>query len=357
MMYCKNKETIDHFLNTGLFYPHKNDMYKILNENCVDIQWSNIKKGYFILNETLIRELLSCGMCEKRLSTSLQSIASKELREKAKHFFSTWPFYDDTFSQIEKEEFQRHVSRKIEDCKVAFEAEFSNREFHDLIKDTFRPAMVKMIMTIFDLDSNIHRELADASYLIIDFMQSDGSNHDTDELLKAISFIEKLSVNMSERWSLSPSLIANVIVDGVDPVVNLLINAILEYAGGIDKPEDEFIQSVLLNYPAFQYLVRYTKQETNVSGTHLPAGSKLYLSIGSANFRRTLETSTNTGRPLTFGSGLHACLGHQLSIVALKVVYKLFSKKKRLNINWESCEYSTHSGSAAIRSLMGTLYE
>ncbi|MFI7633421.1 cytochrome P450 [Nonomuraea sp. NPDC049400] len=81
-------------------------------------------------------------------------------------------------------------------------------------------------------------------------------------------------------------------------------------------------------------LPRYLKEETEVSGTHLPKGTTVVCSMAAANrdesvFGNAAELDlTRTPNPhLAFGSGAHSCLGQALARTELQVVLEVLLRK------------------------------
>ncbi|MEQ4719792.1 cytochrome P450 [Nonomuraea sp. B19D2] len=81
-------------------------------------------------------------------------------------------------------------------------------------------------------------------------------------------------------------------------------------------------------------LPRYLKEETEVSGTHLPKGTTVVCSMAAANrdesaFDNAAELDlTRTPNPhLAFGSGAHSCLGQALARTELQVVLEVLLRK------------------------------
>jgi cytochrome P450 len=80
---------------------------------------------------------------------------------------------------------------------------------------------------------------------------------------------------------------------------------------------------------------RVTTREVEVGGVRLPAGAKLILSLASANHdpRRFPEPETfEIGRPnarthLSFGKGIHFCLGQNLARIEAEVVLSILADR------------------------------
>ncbi|MFC7641006.1 cytochrome P450 [Streptosporangium lutulentum] len=81
-------------------------------------------------------------------------------------------------------------------------------------------------------------------------------------------------------------------------------------------------------------LPRYLREETAVSGTHLPKGTTVVCSMAAANRDESAFESadqmdlTRSPNPhLAFGAGAHSCLGQALARTELQVVLEVLLRK------------------------------
>jgi len=101
-----------------------------------------------------------------------------------------------------------------------------------------------------------------------------------------------------------------------------------------DDPEklNAFIEEVFRLESAFQGHFRWLKQDTEMHGTKLPRGSRIFLMWASGNRdERFFENPDelipgrkNGKKHLTFGHGIHACIGRELARMEIRVVLKAF---------------------------------
>lgn len=109
----------------------------------------------------------------------------------------------------------------------------------------------------------------------------------------------------------------------------------------------QFIDETLRWSPPVQILFRDALVDSEISGVTIPKGARILIATGSANrdetvFRNPDEFDLNRPRSemdktVTFGAGVHYCLGAQLakfeSQIALKAVLNRFSSLELLNKN------------------------
>lgn len=100
------------------------------------------------------------------------------------------------------------------------------------------------------------------------------------------------------------------------------------------QPEliERFIEEIFRTESAFQGHFRLTTAALHYHGVDIPANSRLFLSWGSANrdprFWENAETfdihRSNVKKHLTFGHGVHACIGRELARMEIQIVVKQF---------------------------------
>lgn len=101
-----------------------------------------------------------------------------------------------------------------------------------------------------------------------------------------------------------------------------------------EDPEklNAFIEEVFRLESAFQGHFRWVKQDTEMHGIPLPRGSRIFLMWASGNrdermFEHPDEIipgRKNGKKHLTFGHGIHACIGRELARMEIRVVLKAF---------------------------------
>lgn len=100
----------------------------------------------------------------------------------------------------------------------------------------------------------------------------------------------------------------------------------------IDGLLPAFIEEVFRLEAAFQGHFRWTKTATELNGVALPADSRLFLMWASGNRdERVFDAPDeirldrpNGKKHLTFGHGIHACIGRELARTEIRIVLKAF---------------------------------
>lgn len=119
--------------------------------------------------------------------------------------------------------------------------------------------------------------------------------------------------------------------------------------GKMDQPSlPAFVSEVLRLHSPVQITGRKTSQEMVLGGVHLPVGSILTLCVGAANrdpkhFKNpdALDISRDSKQHLSFGYGIHHCLGSQMAqieaIEMLKIMIPILGQFNLTGpIKWEN---------------------
>ena len=108
---------------------------------------------------------------------------------------------------------------------------------------------------------------------------------------------------------------------------------------------------------AFQGHFRLVKEDTELHGVKLPKGSRLFLLWASGNrderfWERPDEIDidrSNLKKHITFGYGIHACLGRELARMEIRIVLAELLKRTR---NLSSAGRAPHVASLFTRTLV-----
>lgn len=106
-----------------------------------------------------------------------------------------------------------------------------------------------------------------------------------------------------------------------------------------------FIEEVFRLESAFQGHFRWTKAEHELNGFTFPRGSRIFLMWASGNrdenvfenADQIILNRTNGKKHLTFGHGIHACLGRELARMEIRIVLREFlTRTSDLQLNGEA---------------------
>lgn len=101
---------------------------------------------------------------------------------------------------------------------------------------------------------------------------------------------------------------------------DLIGNALLQFTDADRERIPEFVDDALRLDPPSQSVRRWTLEDVEISGTTIKAGSMVLLFIGAANH------DPNAGSHLSFGRGIHHCLGAALAKLEVEVALAAFPK-------------------------------
>ncbi|MBQ0758429.1 MAG: cytochrome P450 [Zhongshania sp.] len=162
----------------------------------------------------------------------------------------------------------------------------------------------------------------------------DPSNPMTDQ--QVVSSIFQLLVAGSDSSATSMGNALKLLIENPD------IEA--EIRADMDKL-DSFIEEVFRLEAAFQGHFRWTKTDTELHGVALPAGSRVFLMWAAANRDETIfenpdqiDLNRHNGKKhLTFGHGIHACIGRELARSEIRIVLRAFlSRTANLKITGDA---------------------
>jgi cytochrome P450 len=146
------------------------------------------------------------------------------------------------------------------------------------------------------------------------------------------------------------SAMHQLLIAGSDSSATTMGNAVkmmLENRGIEQQLRDDpqkipaFVEEVLRLDSAFQGHFRWARTDCELHGVHMPRGSRIFLMWASGNRDErfwdnpeTIEIGRKNGRKhLTFGHGVHGCLGRELARMEIRIVLReLLARTSKLNL-------------------------
>ncbi len=169
-----------------------------------------------------------------------------------------------------------------------------------------------------------------------------------DDLITAILRAEVDGDHLSELESLGFFIL--LLVAGNETTTNLISNALLSFDENPGAMEEirsdpglipQAIEEVLRYRSPVQSIYRVAKNETEIRGVRVPAGSIMVPWIGSANRDESVFTDADKfdihrkeNRHIAFGEGIHYCLGAPLARLESRVALEtLIQKYKSISVD------------------------
>jgi cytochrome P450 len=238
----------------------------------------------------------------------------------------------------------------------------------DVVKDFAQPLPVLTICDILGIDVQDHHYLKelgitmtksldlyisykemvmvnDAAKKFVDFFKVQIANKtitpDNGLLSKLIQDNKELNAGLSERQLISIGIF--LFIAGQETLSGLISNGIydlLKHPEEFKKLKDDpdlivsSIEEILRFDSTVQLLGRIAKEDYKIRGIIIPAGSAVTLVIGSANRDEEVFSNPNKfqierspNKHLSFGSGIHFCLGDWLARRQAQLGISAFSKR------------------------------
>jgi cytochrome P450 len=118
------------------------------------------------------------------------------------------------------------------------------------------------------------------------------------------------------------------------------LNVLLSHPEAVDfmargaAEAEQCVEEILRFEPPGHFVIRYAAEEREIAGVRVPAGSRVLLLIGAANHDPNrypdpmrFDPSRIESRPLTFGAGVHFCLGAPLTRMEGAVAFPLLFQR------------------------------
>ncbi|MFG2313161.1 cytochrome P450, cyclodipeptide synthase-associated [Streptomyces sp. NPDC048566] len=268
----------------------------------------------------------------------------------------------------------RHQVRAIRANAAELVAPFLTRGEMDLVNDFGKPLAVQVTLEVLGLDKRDWRRVSGWLDGVTEFITSvaltaerhrhclerasalegyivpiieERRRRPGEDLISALCAVEFDDVVMSNRDV--TALITNVLVAAVEPAdktLGLLFRHLIEHPGQLAEVRRDpallpaAIAETLRYTPPVQLIPRHAENEVVLAGTPIPAGATVFCMIGAANrdpdafsapdtfdiHRSDLGTArsfTAAAQHLSFGSGLHQCVGTAFARAEIETVAAL----------------------------------
>lgn len=189
-----------------------------------------------------------------------------------------------------------------------------------------------------------------------------------DDLLSSL-----VAAQLEDNQKLSEEeLLANailILIAGHETTTNLIGNSVINLLRHpdqlqliLDDPDTipGAVEEVLRYDPAVQLIRRIVKEDTEYGGVKLRIGDSMTLLLGAANrdpraFEdpERFDILRKNNHPLTFGAGIHYCLGAELARTEARIALRqLFKRMPNLKLANEPIEYKGPFGLRGPKRLM-----
>ncbi len=162
----------------------------------------------------------------------------------------------------------------------------------------------------------------------------------------------------------------NLLIGGHETTINAIA---LGTIGLLQRPEviaelvadpsliGSTVEEILRYYPIFDVMVRVAKEDVEIGGVTIEADDGVVLALGSTNRDEeqfpdagTFDVRRGDRHHMTFGHGIHQCLGQNLARVELEIVFSTLLRRiptLRLAIDVDSVPFKVTSTITGVFSL------
>lgn len=173
-----------------------------------------------------------------------------------------------------------------------------------------------------------------------------------------ISLLVEAQAENNDRLS-QEELLANailILIAGHETTVNLIANGICNFMAYPEQKQlmlddsstiSGAIEEILRYDPPVQIVRRLSNQPFDIGGVHIPPGEAITILIGACNRDPRVHKEPDRfdilrkdNRHLTFGAGIHYCLGAELARTEARIAFRrLFHRAPDLVVTSSSIEY------------------
>lgn len=346
------------------------------------IMWEESLNSWVIVNnQTAKRVLNSSDFTANRKKQFIDKLdASYEQKLILKDFHSNWLMYmeGDDHKSLRKK-IQKPVSKirkKIPEISEKATNEILsdiNKEEFNAISDVVKPYSNLVLSKIFGLSIIDYQNILKVSTEAVNFLwypnpTETDIEQTVESILKTTNYINKIiddkSYNEDGLFSLmlqnisveSEFIIAlvNMVIDGHEPFQSSLSNLIFYYIHIKEKVGSEMTDKDLVNEsiriePPFSYCARECVNDTYIEGNQINNGDRLMVVLYVSNNIEEFENNSKTENceyskknNLSFGHGMHYCLGAQITLLSLEKFIEIF-KQIDDQYKWQINDYSSET--------------
>ncbi|MEB8059671.1 cytochrome P450 [Staphylococcus xylosus] len=344
--------------------------------------WEESLNSWVIVNnQTAKRVLNSSDFTANRKKQFIDKLdASYEQKLILKDFYSNWLMYmeGDDHKSLRKK-IQKPVSKirkKIPEISEKATNEILsdiNKEEFNAISDVVKPYSNLVLSKIFGLSIIDYQNILKVSTEAVNFLwypnpTETDIEQTVESILKTTNYINKIiddkSYNEDGLFSLmlqnisveSEFIIAlvNMVIDGHEPFQSSLSNLIFYYIHIKEKVGSEMTDKDLVNEsiriePPFSYCARECVNDTYIEGNQINNGDRLMVVLYVSNNIEEFENNSKTENceyskknNLSFGHGMHYCLGAQITLLSLEKFIEIF-KQIDDQYKWQINDYSSET--------------
>ncbi|MCD8851391.1 cytochrome P450 [Staphylococcus xylosus] len=335
------------------------------------IMWEESLNSWVIVNnQTAKRVLNSSDFTANRKKQFIDKLdASYEQKLILKDYYSNWLMY------MEGDD-HKSLRKKIPEISEKATNEILsdiNKEEFNAISDVVKPYSNLVLSKIFGLSIIDYQNILKVSTEAVNFLwYPNPTETDIDQtvesILKTTNYINKIiddkSYNEDGLFSLmlqnisveSEFIIAlvNMVIDGHEPFQSSLSNLIFYYIHIKEKVGSEMTDKDLVNEsiriePPFSYCARECVNDTYIEGNQINNGDRLMVVLYVSNNIEEFENNSKTENceyskknNLSFGHGMHYCLGAQITLLSLEKFIEIF-KQIDDQYKWQINDYSSET--------------
>ena len=281
-----------------------------------------------------------------------------------KQFYANWPMYNDPpfhnplreFAKVFLNEALKRLDKERLSALVQNRIYFARnrRQSFNIVADFSNPISDHVFADIFDSGNEAIRKCIKKSRRIVAFLGKQrrtlsDAHHVQSELKEILNtqLIEEATDYAQRNFSTSLDetrvkfILLNVLLDGHKSLSAGLSNNVFVLLKRQDYDlKARYLRRALIEAePVFQYVSRIATNDFQFKNYFIKKGDKLILSIASANSRFDHKHNDSSKLHLSFGYGIHSCIGARLFQVVQSLVLEHINdhieRMSIINYRWE----------------------